>query len=55
MVRPDGAHTVNLRTHDAQGNQSTPILFDWRLDTLAPLITLTSPTEGDAADHSLRG
>jgi hypothetical protein len=53
----DGDHLVRLRATDAAGNVSSPIEFSFTLDTVAPMIVVTSPTDDGAleADAVLNG
>jgi len=39
----EGAHTIEILGKDAAGNiQATPTVYNWTVDTIAPVITLTS-------------
>jgi hypothetical protein len=45
-----GAHTLQFSAADRFGNAATPLNVPFTLDALAPVITLTSPTDGQAID-----
>jgi hypothetical protein len=50
----DGTHILRLVATDAAGNVAAPVLFAFTLDTIAPTIAVTSPSQGAliaAGDH----
>lgn len=46
LVSSEGAHTVTFTANDPAGNQATPLVFHYIIDTIAPSITITSPASG---------
>jgi large repetitive protein len=42
----DNAHTFEVNARDAAGNESAATSFAWTVDTSAPAVTLTTPTNG---------
>ena len=40
----DGQHTVNVQATDKAGNQSALATYTFTLDTIAPIVNITSPT-----------
>ncbi len=48
----DGPQVLNFRATDYAGNTSVLVPFTFTLDTLAPVINLTSPTAGSTIDVS---
>src|SRR5205085_2858410 len=46
IVSSDGAHTVYAASRDVVGNAGMPISKTFRIDTTAPVITLTGVTSG---------
>ncbi|MFM2182483.1 MAG: hypothetical protein RJB61_777, partial [Actinomycetota bacterium] len=42
----DGSHTFSVRAVDRAGNTSTTATYTWRIDTTAPVATLTNPANG---------
>ena len=42
----DKTHTVAFTATDKAGNVSSPVSFSFTLDTIAPTVTITSPTSG---------
>jgi hypothetical protein len=40
----DGVHTFVVTGTDAVGNTSAPLSFSWRIDNVAPAVTLKTPT-----------
>ena len=53
----DGSHTINFQATDAAGNAASPVAFTFTLDTQAPILVVTSPTNGGtlAAGATLTG
>jgi hypothetical protein len=47
----DGPHTINFRATDVAGNVATPVAFTFALSTTAPVLTLTSPTDGATLEN----
>jgi len=45
-VTTDGQHTVTFTAVDTPGNQSTPVVLTFTLDTAAPTLNVTSPPLG---------
>src|SRR5262249_10863451 len=48
----EGSHTLTFQATDNAGNISSPFEQSFVLDTLSPLITLTSPSDGGMIDES---
>ncbi|MFM8311728.1 MAG: IPT/TIG domain-containing protein, partial [Ilumatobacteraceae bacterium] len=42
----DGSHTFSVRAVDRAGNTSTVATYTWRIDTTAPVVSLTNPANG---------
>ncbi|HWU40511.1 MAG TPA: hypothetical protein VN203_22920, partial [Candidatus Acidoferrum sp.] len=42
----DGAHTIRVKARDQAGNESPPYLVTTRVDTVPPVLTLTTPAPG---------
>jgi hypothetical protein len=53
----DGPHTVHFIATDRAGNVSTPLSFSFTLDTVGPVITITSPAQNlvTAQDPTILG
>jgi len=47
-----GQHTLNVRAHDAAGNMSTNGTFSWRIDTVIPVITISSAPPPSTLDKT---
>ena len=43
---PDDTHNFHVKAVDAAGNSGAPATHQWRVDTTAPMITLTAPPDG---------
>jgi len=48
----DGAHTVTVYGADSAGNAATAKLVNFTVDTTAPTVSITAPTEGSTSDTS---
>src|SRR5205814_1206107 len=44
----DGAHSVTFTAHDSAGNQSSQVQLNYFLDTTAPAVTVSSPSNGQS-------
>jgi hypothetical protein len=49
----DGSHTVRLRATDRAGNVSAVADLSFTLDTVAPVVTVSSPAAGLTVDHNV--
>jgi large repetitive protein len=50
---PDGPHTFNVRARDPAGNaDATPAARTWTIDTVPPVVTISSPIPGSAVDDA---
>lgn len=43
----DGQHTFLVRARDAQGQLSPEVVYEWVIDTVAPVVTITSTPEAE--------
>ena len=50
----DGAHTITVQAMDAAGNAGANVIRAFTLDTVAPVLTITSLAEGDTLTASIR-
>ncbi|UCD83446.1 MAG: hypothetical protein JSU92_09015, partial [Deltaproteobacteria bacterium] len=48
----EGSHTVECTSTDACGNDSLPVSITVTVDTVAPLVSISSPGSGDCIDSS---
>ncbi|MHC1601868.1 MAG: PGF-pre-PGF domain-containing protein, partial [Methermicoccaceae archaeon] len=48
----DGAHTVTVYGADTAGNAATAKVVNFTVDTTAPTVSITAPTEGSTSDTS---
>lgn len=48
----DGSHSVHLKATDEAGNVSAPALLAFTIDTTAPVVTISSPANGDLTSHN---
>jgi large repetitive protein len=50
---PDGPHTFSVRARDPAGNvDATPAARSWTVDTVAPVVTISSPIDGSATNDA---
>ena len=47
----DGAHSFDVRARDAAGNRSAAASFSWTVDTNAPSVSISFPTDGSAYNN----
>ncbi|UYL09303.1 Ig-like domain-containing protein [Bdellovibrio sp. SKB1291214] len=40
----EGSHTVSIYASDTAGNDGTPVTYTWVVDTVAPTVTITTPS-----------
>jgi hypothetical protein len=48
----DGTHTFGVRAIDALGNPGTAVTYQWRIDTIAPTVTITQKPANPSNDKS---